>query len=107
MVNNSDKKKYKILSAVIKKELQRRFESGENLLDLSIEYKIPYSSLKNMSKRNGWEKGRKAEILMLTEFVNESIELSKMKNSIIEKHREAHEQLLDTVLINPAGDMEF
>lgn len=97
MSNNLDKKKYKVLSSAEKKEIQRRFESGENLLDLSIEYKIPYGSLKNMSSKNGWVKGKKSEILMLTEYVNESLEFIKKKEEILETHREAHENLMDTI----------
>ena len=97
MSNNLDKKKYKVLSSVEKKAIQRRFESGENLLDLSIEYKIPYGSLKNMSSKNGWVKGKKSEILMLTEYVNESLEFIKKKEEILETHREAHENFMSTI----------
>ena len=107
MSNNLDKKKYKVLSSAEKKAIQRRFESGENLLDLSIEYKIPYGSLKNMSSKNGWVKGKKSEILMLTEYVNESLELTTVRNRILEKHREAHESLLDTILETTPIDMEI
>ena len=107
MSNNLDKKKYKVLSSAEKKAIQRRFESGENLLDLSIEYKIPYGSLKNMSSKNGWVKGKKSEILMLTEYVNESLELTTVRNRILEKHRDAHENLLDTVLETDPSNMEF
>ena len=107
MSNNLDKKKYKVLPSVEKKAIQRRFESGENLLDLSIEYKIPYGSLRNMSSKNGWVKGKKSEILMLTEYVNESLELTTVRNRILEKHRDAHENLLDTVLETDPSNMEF
>lgn len=97
MSNKTTKKSYKVLPTQDKKEIQRRYESGENLLDLSVEYKIPYGSLKNMSSKNGWVKGKKSEILMLTEYINESLEFIKKKEEILQTHREAHENLMDTI----------
>lgn len=95
MSNDLVKKKYRILSTEEKKELQKRYESGENLIDLSIEKKIPYPSLKNLASKKGWVKGKKAEILMLVEHLNESRELMERREEVIEKHREAHERLMD------------
>lgn len=94
MSNNLAKKKYKILPVALKKEIQKRFESGENLLDLSIEYGIPYGSLKNMSSKNGWVKGKTAEILLVAEYLNESQEKLIKKEEIKQEYREQQDKLL-------------
>lgn len=97
MSNNLPKKKYKILPVAMKKEIQKRFESGENLLDLSIELGIPYGSLKNMSSKNGWIKGKITEILLVAEYLNESQEKLIKKEEIKQEYREQQDKLLDSM----------
>lgn len=111
MSNDLVKKKYKILSTEEKKELQKRYESGENLLDLSIEMKIPYGSLKNLASKKGWVKGKKAEILMLLEHVEESQELVNQRIQIKEEYKSHNKTLLDSISnvkkISMSGEIAF
>ena len=111
MSNDLVKKKYKILSTEEKKELQKRYESGENLLDLSIEMKISYGSLKNLASKKGWVKGKKAEILMLLEHVEESQELVNQRIQIKEEYKSHNKTLLDSISgvkkISMSGEIAF
>lgn len=39
-------------------EIRRRYELGENLKDLAIEFNVNYNTLKNRASKEGWIKGK-------------------------------------------------
>ncbi|MGL5122563.1 MAG: hypothetical protein ACRC6K_00135, partial [Fusobacteriaceae bacterium] len=69
-------KKYIKVPIKIKNEIRSRYELGEDLAALAIEYKVNYNTLKNYSSKNEWVKGSRAEVIYLKdqEFLEEQIE---------------------------------
>lgn len=76
----TEKKLYNPIPKKIKMEIRTRFEVGENLLDLAIEYKVNFYTLKNCASKEKWEKGKIIEIVYqeLEEVVTEDIKKDKL-----------------------------
>lgn len=74
------KKLYNPIPKKLKIEIQTRYEVGENLLDLAIEYKVNFYTLKNCASNEKWEKGKIKEIVYqeLEEVVVEDIKKEKL-----------------------------
>ena len=49
---------YKKLTETEITEIRRRYELGENLKDLAIEFNVNYNTLKNRASRESWAKGK-------------------------------------------------
>ena len=49
---------YKKLTETEITEIRKRYELGENLKDLAIEFNANYNTLKNRASREGWAKGK-------------------------------------------------
>ena len=63
----------------LKKEIRRKFECGEDLIELAIEYKLNHGTLRNLSAKEGWEKGKLLNLVR----VKESFEISEQAGLIL------------------------
>lgn len=70
-------------------EIRKKFEAGQDLITLSIEYKISYQVLKNLSSKNKWEKGKLKSLLI----AQETLELLKNNRGVREEVREQYARL--------------
>lgn len=80
MSNNNSK--YNTISAELRNEIKKRFESGEHLIDLAIEYKLNFNTLKNYASKKKWVKSKKADITYAIEFLSETEETVKQRAEI-------------------------
>lgn len=71
---------YNPIPKKMKIEIQTRYEVGENLLDLAVEYKVNFYTLKNCASLEKWEKGKIKQIVFqeLEEVVTEDIKKDKI-----------------------------
>ena len=69
------KKKYNKVSLLDKKVIRKRYESGENLIELAHEFKVNYGTLKNCSSKEEWEKGKYIELVHIKEQEEDVLEL--------------------------------
>lgn len=71
---------YNPIPKKLKIEIQTRFEVGENLLDLAVEYKINFYTLKNCASSEKWEKGKLKQIVFqeLKEVIADDIKKDKV-----------------------------
>lgn len=76
------KVRYNKISTELKKEIKKRYEYGENLTDLSIEYNVNFFSLKNFASIKGWNKGSRAEMIEAQEILLETKEQAKERKVV-------------------------
>lgn len=79
---SNNKTVYNTISAETRNEIKKRFESGEHLIDLAIEYKINFNTLKNYASKKKWVKGKRVEITYALEFLSETEETVKNRANI-------------------------
>lgn len=77
----------------LKKEIRRKFECGEDLIELAIEYKLNYGTLRNLSAKEGWEKGKLLNLVRVKESFEISEQAVKKRAEIIEQYKELTENL--------------
>lgn len=60
--------KRKTTTTDLKKLIRKRYEAGQNLIDLAIEYKINYGTLRNIASKENWRKGILKDIIHIKEI---------------------------------------
>ena len=88
------KKKYNKVSPLDKKIIRKRYEFGENLIELAHQYKINYGTLKNCASKESWEKGKGKELIYLQEQGEDVLSLVKKRKG----QKNAFENLLSGTL---------
>ena len=81
-MSNDSKKKYNTISTELRNVIKKRYELGEHLIDLALEYKINFNTLKNYASQKGWVKGKSVEIVYAKEFLAETEEVVKKRAEI-------------------------
>ena len=74
-------KKNKIAPS-LKSIIHKRFESGEDLLELAIEYKINYGTLRNISSKEKWEKGKALTVARIKETFEVADDILKKREQV-------------------------
>lgn len=69
----------------IRSEIRKRYEAGEDLISLSIEYKVNYGTLKNISSKEKWEKG-------ILEKITHYKEIFELANKNVQRRELAKEE---------------
>lgn len=88
----------------IRSEIRKRYEAGEDLISLSIEYKVNYGTLKNISSKEKWEKG-KLEKLVYYKEIFEIANLNKEKREIVkEEYKQLTEKMRKQLLEDDKSD---
>lgn len=77
----------------LKKEIRRKFECGEDLIELAIEYKINYGTLRNISSREGWEKGKILNLVRVKESLEVSEKIVSKRAEIVKQYKQVTEDL--------------
>lgn len=88
----------------IRNEIRKRYEAGEDLISLAIEYKVNYGTLKNISSKEKWEKG-KLEKLVYCKEIFEIANLNKEKREIVkEEYKQLTEKMRKQLLEDDESD---
>lgn len=93
-VKKATKKKNKNTKVKEKEnEIKMRFESGENLIDLSVEYKIDYQVLKNISSKKKWEKGKLADLISIQQMIDTVHSNAALRTKTLDQYRDITNKL--------------
>ena len=78
----------------LKKEIRKRYEYGEGLIDLAIEYKVNYGTLRNLSSKEKWQKGINTTLLYLQEVQKDIEQHLEEKEEIKGHYKNLHKSTL-------------
>lgn len=81
-MSNDSKKKYNTISTELRNDIKKRFEFGEHLIDLCLEYKVNFNTMKNYASKKGWKKGKTIDIVYAKEMMAETDEVVKKRADI-------------------------
>ncbi|UUV16955.1 hypothetical protein NRK67_03340 [Fusobacteria bacterium ZRK30] len=96
--------RYKKISTDKKNEMKKAYESGMDLLDISIEYVVNYGTLRNISSKESWSKGKTRAILQQA-FIEDDIEKRvELRDKVITDYRTLHQSNLSYLMeLNNSG----
>lgn len=66
----------------LKNKIRRQYELGEDLLSLSLKYKINYGTLKNISAREKWIKNGAVSLARIKELFEDSEKILKKRKQV-------------------------
>lgn len=96
--------KYRKINADIKKDIRKSFEAGMDLLDISFKYMINYGTLRNLSSKENWIKGKTKALLQqafIEDDINKRVEL---RDKVITDYRTLHQSNLSYLMeLNKSG----
>lgn len=81
-MSNDSKKKYNTISTELRNDIKKRFEFGEHLIDLCLEYKVNFNTMKNYASKKSWKKGKTIDIVYAKEMMAETDEVVKKRADI-------------------------
>ena len=82
------------VSNIVKKEIRKRFEAGEDLKELAYEFRLSYGTLRNLSSKEKWEKGINSTLLYLQEVQNDIEQHLEEKEEIKGHYKNLHKSTL-------------
>lgn len=82
------------VSNAVKKEIRKRFESGEDLKELAFEFKVSYGTLRNLSSKEKWEKGINTTLIYLKEVEKDIEKHITEREEIVGHYRNLHKATL-------------
>ena len=91
----------------LKKILRKKYESGQDLIDLSIEYNINYGTLRNISSKEKWQKGILKDIIYLKEIEELTTRIAKEREEKKEKYRKITNEIMEDLKSLENLDMEM
>lgn len=82
------------VSNIVKKEIRKRFEAGEDLKELAYEFRVSYGTLRNLSSKEKWQKGINSTLLYLQEVQNDIEHHLEEKEEIKGHYKNLHKSTL-------------
>ena len=82
------------VSNIVKKEIRKRFEAGEDLKELAYEFRVSYGTLRNLSSKEKWQKGINSTLLYLQEVQNDIEQHLEEKEEIKGHYKNLHKSTL-------------
>ena len=77
--------KKKTTTTKLKTLIRKRYESGEDLLDLAVEYNIKYGTLRNISSKEKWQKGILKDIVYFKEIEKLTSKLAEEEKKTVQR----------------------
>ncbi len=90
--------RYRKISNEIKKEVKKAYESGMDLVDISLQYMINYGTLRNMASKDGWVKGKSKAILQQAFIEDDISKRVELRDKVIGNYRELHNSNLSYLM---------
>lgn len=88
--------KRKTTTTDLKKLIRKKYEAGQNLIDLAIEYKINYGTLRNIASKESWRKGILKDIVHIKEI---ELIAEKIAKERVEK-KEEYKALTKEIMVD-------
>lgn len=95
--------KKKTVTTNLKRKIRKRYECGENLIELAIEFKLNYGTLRNMASREGWEKGKVLDLVRIKETLEAADEAVEKRAEIIKEYKLLTEDLRNYAIDKATG----
>ena len=90
--------RYRKISNDKKKEIKKAYEAGMDLVDISCDYMINYGTLRNLSSKEKWSKG-KTKALLQNAFIEDDIEKRvELREGVISNYRTLHQSNLSYLM---------
>lgn len=90
--------KYRKLDKDIKKDIRKSYEAGMDLLDISIEYMVSYGTLRNISSKESWCKGKSKAILQQAFIEDDISKRVELRDKVINDYRTLHQSNLSYLM---------
>lgn len=87
--------KRKTTTTDLKNLIRQKFEAGQDLIDLAIEYKINYGTLRNLSSKENWQKGILKDIVYIKETEKLTKEIAKKRENKRKEYRERTQEIME------------
>lgn len=91
----------------LKKEIRRKFECGEDLIDLAIEYKLNYGTLRNLASKEQWKKNILTELVHLKEIEAQVDEIVKQREKIKSDYQSLTREVVEDLKSLEGMEMEM
>ena len=99
--------KKKTTTTKLKTLIRKRYESGEDLLDLAVEYNIKYGTLRNISSKEKWQKGILKDIVYFKEIEKLTSKLAEEREEKKKQYRERTKEIMEDLKSLENLDMEM
>ncbi|MCS5421264.1 MULTISPECIES: hypothetical protein [Psychrilyobacter] len=96
--------RYRKIDNKIKKEIKKAYEAGMDLIDISLQYMINYGTLRNLSSKDGWIKGKSKAILQQAFIEDDMSKRVELRDKVITDYRTLHQSNLAYLMeLNKSG----
>ena len=99
--------KRKTTTTDLKNLIRQKFEAGQDLIDLAIEYKINYGTLRNLSSKENWQKGMLKDIVYIKETEKLTKEIAKKRENKRKEYRERTQEIMEDLQSLEGMDMQM
>lgn len=99
--------KRKTTTTDLKNLIRQKFEAGQDLIDLAIEYKINYGTLRNLSSKENWQKGILKDIVYIKETEKLTKEIAKKRENKRKEYRERTQEIMEDLQSLEGMDMQM
>lgn len=99
--------KRKTTTTDLKNLIRQKFEAGQDLIDLAIEYKINYGTLRNLSSKENWQKGILKDIIYIKETEKLTKEIAKKRENKRKEYRERTQEIMEDLQSLEGMDMQM
>ncbi|WP_028856964.1 hypothetical protein [Psychrilyobacter atlanticus] len=90
--------RYRKINNDKKKDMRKAYEAGMDLLDISVEYMINYGTLRNLSSKENWKKGKTKAILQQAFIEDDITKRVELRNKVITDYRTLHQSNLSYLM---------
>ena len=99
--------KRKTTTTDLKNLIRQKFEAGQDLIDLAIEYKINSGTLRNLSSKENWQKGILKDIIYIKETEKLTKEIAKKRENKRKEYRERTQEIMEDLQSLEGMDMQM
>jgi hypothetical protein len=90
--------KYNKISNKTKGEIKRAYEAGVDLIDISLKYMVNYGTLKNISSKEQWQKGKSKSIMQQAIIEDDISKRVELRDQVIGHYQNLHQSNLSYLM---------
>lgn len=99
--------KRKTTTTDLKNSIRKKYESGQDLIDLAIEYKVNYGTLRNIASKEQWEKGLLKDLIHIKELESLTKKAIKEKEKIKKRYKDLTNEAIEDLQSLEKLDMQM
>ena len=90
--------KYNRVSVEVKRDIKKAYEAGVDLIDLSLKYMVNYGTLRNISSKEQWQKGKSKSILQQAIIEDDISKRVELRDQVIGHYQNLHQSNLSYLM---------